>query len=809
MFRSVLLAALVLTKILSAAPMPQPFHQPLVFEPNRGQVHAQATWIAHGPGYQLQLTDDAALMTFRERASGAPRVLKMKLAGSGSWNHVEALEPTVGVSNYINRPKGATSITGVPHYSRLKISNVYQGIDLVFYNDAGNLEYDFVLQPGADAKQIQVAFEGQRDLRLDYESGDLILTTPSGSELRQISPKVYQQMGDRRVAVAGGYKLLSDGRFGFTLAAYNPQHPLTIDPAIQLVQFLGNLSQGRAIAVDTDGNSYVTGSAGVDFPVTNGSQYQDGVDHSFWTAVWNVVSVFWEGIGFQATLAGFYTPNVFVTKLSTQGTILFSTYGGLGAGSAIAVDSTGVVVTGWRTDDPNVDIKLGTGLFAWKLSLTGNQLYYSPLNGADTDTGTSVALDSQHNAWIAGVTSATYLTGAQQETPYALALKVNPQGVFTDRKTFGGSFKDFASGVAVDLDDNPWFTGQTCSRNFPASPGFDYRKGKCAIFVLKLIHQSGPATTKFVTVFGGGESDGGASIAVNANREAYVTGLTNSQVFYTSQGAYQVYPIGYYAQGFITQLDGFGHFIHSTLLGSNGDTAFNTVALNAAGEVYVGGATTAASFPQNGPVVAHPTAGIIAKLSPDLSTLFYSRQEGIQVNGVALQESVPAVTSTQIFSTGTEYFDVQDPRAFVTKLNDDIEYTRLRNYWIGDQYINIESGAAKTSQIAPGWLSAQWEFDLQPTTNGDPAGAKVFWIRNRGNSDQYLNIESGNLQSSPIGPGWLSARWTLEPINGTNLYRIRNVWQPDKCLNIESGALRASPVEPDWWSSWWVFDRVF
>jgi hypothetical protein len=500
---------------------------------------------------------------------------------------------------------------------------------------------------------------------------------------------------------------------------------------------------------------------------------------------------------------------VFLTKLNPQGTILFSTYGGLGAGSGIAVDSTGVVVTGWRTDDPNVDIKLGTGLFAWKLSLTGSQLYYSVLNGADSDIGTSVALDSQHNAWIAGVTSATYLTGARQETPHALALKVDSQGAFTDRKTFGGSGKDMASGVAVDLDDNPWFTGQTCSSDFPASSGFNYRKGKCAIFVLKLIHQSGPATTKFVTVFGGGESDGGAAVAVDANREAYVTGSTISQVFYTSQGAYQVYPTGYFAQGFITQFDGFGHFIHSTLLGSLGDTAFNAIALNAAGEVYVGGTTNASSFPQNGPVVPHPTAGIVAKLSPDLSTLLYSKQEGIQVNGVALHESVPAVTATQIFSTGTEYFNVQDPRAFVDELNDDTQYTRLRNYWIGDQYINVESGAPKTSQVAPGWWSAQWVFELQPPIFGAPADSKAFWIRNRWKPNEYLNIQSGSLQSSAIGQYWLSARLTLEPINGTNLYRIRNVWQPDKCLNIESGIRSASPVEPGWWSSWWVFDRVF
>jgi hypothetical protein len=809
MFRSVPLAALVLMKILSAAPIPQPFRQPLVFEPNRGQAQPEAAWTAHGPGYQLQLTDNAALMTFRERASGTPRVLKMKLAGSGPWNHVEALEPTGGVSNYINRPKGAASITGVPHYGRLKISNVYPGIDLVFYNDAGNLEYDFMLQPGTDPKQIQVAFDGQRELRLDDRSGDLVVVAPDGSELRQIHPKVYQQAGDHRVEVAGGYRVLGGGRAAFTVAAYDPQRPLVIDPTLQLVQYLGAGSKGRAIAVDSQGNSYMTGSANENFPVTNDSHYDDGEDHSFWGAVSIIFRAFYPpfGIGFQATpVTGLDTV---VTGLNPQGTILFSTYAGLGVGTGIAVDSSGVVVTGWREDSDASDIKLGNGLFAMKLSLSGTQIYYSVLPGSDDDIGKSISLDSQHNAWIAGATYSSGLTGgSSQATPDALVIKVSPQGAFSDLKIFGGRGPDSANGIVVDLDDNAWVTGQTCSSDFPATPGFNYLKGKCGIFVLKLIHQSGPALTKFITVFGGGDSDSGTSIAVNANREAYVTGRTSSQVFYTSAGAYQPYPSGPFAQGFVTQFDGFGHFIHSTLIGSNGDTFFNSIAVNAAGQVYVAGSTSASTFPSNGPPVGS-LPGIIAKLPPDLTTVYYSAEEGFEVNGLALRETVPSVTPAQIYSTGAAAFNNLDSQVFVGILADDAEYTHLRNYWTGNQYINIESGAPTASQIGPGWLSAQWEFDLQPTTNGDPANAKIFWIRNRWKSNQYLNIESGNLQSTSIGPGWLSARWLLEPINGTNVYRIRNVWQPDKCLNVESGTLRASPVEPGWWSSWWVFDRVF
>lgn len=148
--RSVPLAALVLVNMLSAAPTRQPFRQPLVFEQNHGQAPLQASWAAHGPGYQLQLTSDAVVMVFRDCESGARRTLQMRLTGSRPWSHVAGLDPTGGVSNYLNRPNGAHSLSSIPHYGRVRVSDVYQGIDLVLYSNGGNLEYDFLLQPGAD-----------------------------------------------------------------------------------------------------------------------------------------------------------------------------------------------------------------------------------------------------------------------------------------------------------------------------------------------------------------------------------------------------------------------------------------------------------------------------------------------------------------------------------------------------------------------------------------------------------------------------------------------------------------------------------
>src|SRR6185436_5575069 len=119
--------------------------------------------------------------------------------------------------------------TGIPHYSRITASNVYDGIDITFYANGGNLEYDFVVKPGADPRKIRLAFEGQEGMRVD-KSGDLLLRTAGGAELRQARPKVYQEIDGKRVEVSSAYEMPGNGRSTFTLAAYNTRQPLVIDP---------------------------------------------------------------------------------------------------------------------------------------------------------------------------------------------------------------------------------------------------------------------------------------------------------------------------------------------------------------------------------------------------------------------------------------------------------------------------------------------------------------------------------------------------------------------------------------------------
>ena len=145
----------------------------------------------------------------------------MKLTGSRSWNEMDGVEPTGGVSNYLIGSDPKRWHLGIPHYANVTARQVYDGVDLVFYGQGDNLEYDFVVAPGADPKQIRLAFDGVERMRVDRKSGDLLLTTVGGAELRHTRPVVYQQLGKEKVEVAGGYELLDRRQATFALAAYD------------------------------------------------------------------------------------------------------------------------------------------------------------------------------------------------------------------------------------------------------------------------------------------------------------------------------------------------------------------------------------------------------------------------------------------------------------------------------------------------------------------------------------------------------------------------------------------------------------
>ena len=146
---------------------------------------------------------------------------------------------------------------GVPTYARLRAAAVLPGVDLIYYGNQEQLEYDLIVAPGADPETIRLEFSGVTGIRLAAD-GALLLATSAG-ELRWRAPEVYQERAGQRVAVPSAYKLLRGHRVGFTIGDYDRTLPLVIDPTFDYVRNLGRAGRAHAIQVDQFGQAYIAG----------------------------------------------------------------------------------------------------------------------------------------------------------------------------------------------------------------------------------------------------------------------------------------------------------------------------------------------------------------------------------------------------------------------------------------------------------------------------------------------------------------------------------------------------------------------
>src|SRR5213596_1682462 len=369
---------------------------PLYFEANKGQTDEQVRFLARGSRSTLFLTPSEAVLVFTHREVSRT-VLRMTFIGANPEPSVVGAEELPGKANYFIGSDPANWRTDVPTYAKVRYKNVYPGIDLIYYGNQRQLEYDFVVSPGADPRRIRLGFHGADKLEVDAQ-GDLVLHTATGV-IRQRKPVVYQEVEGTRREIAGGYVLEGARRVGFRVTAYDARRPLVIDPALFYSTYLGgsDSDEGFAIAVDTAGNAYVTGlTFSKNFPTTPGA--------------------------FQPTPDPLAGNNAFVTKLNPTGSALvYSTY--LGGnnddqGLGIAVDAAGNAYVAGQTGSSTFPTTPGAfqrfesgGLndpdaFVTKLNPLGSALVYSTyLGGGSRDHATGIALDAAGNAYVTGNTS--------------------------------------------------------------------------------------------------------------------------------------------------------------------------------------------------------------------------------------------------------------------------------------------------------------------------------------------------------------------------------------------------------------------
>jgi beta-propeller repeat-containing protein len=645
---------------------------PLSFEVNQGQLDSQVKFFSRANGYNLYLTSTEAVIVTSKNANGKTQhwqsvhstndrqpltgdVLRMTLASANTDPRVRGSDRLQASANYFLGDQAQWTV-GVPSYARVKYENVYTGIDIVYYGNRNQLEYDFIVAPGIDPTAIKLNFEGAENIEVDRE-GDLILRN-AGGELRQRKPVVYQDVGGGRREISGQYIIrnpqsaIRNQEVGFDIGPHDTTRPLIIDPVLAFSSYLGGggNEEGNSIAVDSAGTVYVAGfTDSINFPLVSATQPAMG--------------------GGQQ--------DAFVAKLDPSGTrLLYSTYiGGDGQdnSTSIAVDSSGdAYITGF-TDSTNFPVrnwlqqeKKGEfNAFVVKLDPTGSLLYSTLFGGSSSDFASSIAVDSSGNAYVAGL-------AASPDIPIANALqsahgglldiylaKINPSGRKLVFSTYlGGSNIEGASSIAVDASGNIYLTGVTSSRDFrtasPLQPS--HGGGMFDAFITK-INPSGSQII-YSTYLGGSGEDRAFRIAVDSAGNAYVTGDTDSTNFPTANAVQK--SIGGSADAFVAKINASGSaLVYSTYLGGSALDGGTAIAIDSVGNAYAAGFTGSANFPTINPVQQENGGGsfdaFVAKLSSSGSTLEWSTYlggSGIDAGfGIAVDSSGVAYVMGQTAST--------------------------------------------------------------------------------------------------------------------------------------------------------------
>lgn len=497
---------------------------PIRFEPNAGLQPAPVRWIARGQGYAFAFTDHETVLRV------ADRTVHLTFPGSNRGSKFQGESRQRVATNYFIQEKRLS----VPAFSRLRETGVYPGIDIVYYGNGSEMEYDFEITPGADPSRIRMRFAGADAVRLS-DRGEIVLTLGSG-EITQRAPVVYQRLASGEISkVDAGYRIARDGSIRLSLGEYNRREPLIIDPTIAYNAYLSGTGSdtGLAVAHDAHGVIYLAGNTvSTDFPGG--------------------------GTPFQGSNAG--ANDIWLMKIDpTQGAsaIVYASYLGGGADDtlkAMTIDKNGVFyVTG---STPSALFPVSSG--AIKSTISGNT--HAFVSMIDPAQGAS------------GLIYSTYLTGSKN---------------------------DEGDGIAV-ANGKIYVTGTTDADDFPVAgtPVQSTRSVSFDAFVVEIDPTlSGAASEVYGTYLGGSGGDGGRTIAVDAAGLIYVAGSTFSFDFpITGSGFQQANNGG--GDGFVSVINpNSGTMVYSTFFGGTSEDEIKKLVIDPAGRVALMGYSLSSDLP--------------------------------------------------------------------------------------------------------------------------------------------------------------------------------------------------------------------
>jgi Big-like domain-containing protein/beta-propeller repeat-containing protein len=584
---------------------------PMLFEQVPASDDAAARFVGHGGPYSVAIDGAAIRFALRRppkaHAASPYASVLLEFAEPQVAARLEGIDAQPAMMHRISHAAGDARIGAT--YARVRLADVYPGIDVIFYGRGGELEHDIVVAPGADLSRVGLRAAAGAELSLDGE-GNLLVSADEVS-LTFHPPIAYQEAAGVRQPVESGFVIDPNRIVRFRVGVHDPARTLVIDPVASYATYLGGKAseQGTAIAVDAAGNAYVAGyTASTDFPIVN---------------------------GYDRSLGKSGDVDVFVSKLNAAGTALvWSTFIG-GAGSVdravgLAVGADGSAYVTGLTASNNFPVSATAwqkaiatgGAFVAKLGPGGNTLAYSTYVAGATPS--AIAVDGSGNAYVSGTATPAFVTtsGALRTSvgsgKTGFVLKLKPDGSAPAYATFlGGSAGDAANSIAIDARGNAFVGGSTTSADFPTVNAFQpVLRGQADGFVAKL--DAAGQRLLYSTFLGGSLDDSVNAIAIDREGNAYAAGETYAADF-PSRGGFQPHKSGSHlinsslGNAFVAKLAPGGNaLVYSSFIGGEictgfcqplgsvpqypGDVAY-AIAVDGSGHAYVGGLARTYTFP--------------------------------------------------------------------------------------------------------------------------------------------------------------------------------------------------------------------
>jgi len=636
---------------------------PLTFEANKGQTAGQVKFLSRGKGYTAFLTAGGMVLALRPSQvianskqgsvsttqQPANATLQFQLSGANKNPVAMGEDQKIGKVNYFLGNNPAQWHINVPTYAKVRYKNVYPGIDLIYYGNHQQLEYDFAVAPGVDPARIQFEIKGADQTSVDSQ-GNLVLKIGS-KEMHFQSPIVYQESNGQRVPVEGGYVIKNSTSVAFHVGQYDSNQPLVIDPVLVYSTYLGGSGSDQltGIAVDNSGSVYVAGyTDSATFPLTTLGSLPANTDH------------------------------VFVAKLDSTGSnLIYADYlGGNNqdyAAGLVLDTANNVYITG-STESSNFPTVNAyqpqqpgpySG-FMTKISADGASLLHSTyLGGNSFDQPTSIAIDSSGQVHVAGFTMSQNfpVVNAYQSTAppnqaslsgdYGFLTKFSSDGSSLVYSTYLGGSSNVAqdcgspcwpapynavSALVVDANGNAYVTGATNTYNFPVTSGAylttnTAQQDATVGFVSKF---SSVGNLSYSTYFYGssGNPVGIGAIAVDGSGSAYITGGVSSDGTFpvTSTSICDPGASGFgCSYAFVTKFDPTGSsLLYSTFLGANNYANPQAIALDANNNAYVLASTRSSSYSTSNGIEAYNSGNdiLLVEIDPGASTELFSTYLG-------------------------------------------------------------------------------------------------------------------------------------------------------------------------------------